>query len=263
MLLRALLPAVGLCLSSQAIAQIPEPLDAALSIAPTEANPEAIVFRMSLGDESIRVAVDFEGEGSPVYRLIEPTSEDLLTEQQAEMWAGFDGKDDEESQASSDSAEEEQGEDSSGDEEGERYSVGFGRYDPVALREVIGDAVVLADESDGRLTYEFAPTALPGQGETPDDLMEHLRGEVIVDTDVGQLSAIRFMLTEAFKPNVAARVNSFLLEHRFVHEPATDSPRIDGVTMSMEGSAMFQSFSQSLRFDIEDIRFPQADSTDG
>jgi hypothetical protein len=232
------------------LAQLPEPLERALSATPNDASPEALVLRMTLSGQSVRIAVSFEEEG-PSYRLIEPASEALLSDAQADMWAGFSADEDEADE--SDTAEADA---SDGDEEGS-HSIGFGDYDPDELRAAIGETATLLREQDGRLIYEFTPQTLPGQSDTPDAMIENLRGEVEVDAALGQLAAIRFVLADSFKPNMAARVTEFQLEQRFVNEPALEGPRMAGVSMTMAGSSLFQPFSQTMRFDIEEARFPQ------
>ncbi len=254
MFVRCLAASAALVFSAPTLAQLPAPLEQALSATPQSATPEALVLRMTLSGETVRIAVSFE-EDAPAYRLIEPSSEALLSDAQAEMWAGFSDEEDEaEAQETADDADTEPAE---GDEGGS-YSVGFGDYDPEELRAAIGETATLLREDGGRLVYEFTPRTLPGQGDTPDAMMEHLRGEVEVDPALGQLAEIRFLLTESFKPNVAARINEFRLEQRFVNEPALNGPRMAGVSMNMAGSAMFQPFEQTMRFDIEEMRFEEA-----
>lgn len=248
MFFRCLIASAAFAFSSPALAQLPGPLEQALSATSGDVSPEALVLRMTLSGQSVRIAVSFDGEEGPSYRLIEPASEALLSDTQAEMWAGFsedEAQEDEPSQAEA--------------EDGGSTSVAFGDYDPEALRAAIGGAATLAREEDGRLIYAFTPVNLPGQSDTPEDMIEHLRGEVEVDPALGQLASIRFTLAESFKPNLAARVERFELEQRFVNEPALNGPRMAGVSMSMAGSAMFQRFEQTMRFDIEEARYPQND----
>jgi hypothetical protein len=248
---RYLIASAALVLSGPALAQLPAPLEQALSVIPDELAPQGIVMRMTLSGESVRIAVSYEGEDGPNYRLIEPSSEAMLSEVQAEMWAGFN-QDDEEEAA-------EPAEDADADADNETTaSLSVGDYDPDALRASIGDAVTLLSEEGGRLIYEFDPQNLPGQSGAPDAMIEHLRGEVEVDPALGQLSAIRYELVDSFKPNLAARIERFEMEQRFVNEPALNGPRSAGVSMTMAGSAMFQRFSQTMRFDIEEMRFDDA-----
>jgi len=243
---RCLVASAALVFSGPALAQLPAPLEQALSVTNDDIAPEALVMRMTLSGESVRIAVSFDDGEEPSYRLIEPASEALLSDTQAEMWAGFNQ--DEEEEAASAQA----------DDDGST-NVAFGDYDPGELRAAIGGAATLVREEGGRLIYAFTPLSLPGQSDTPEAMIEHLRGEAEVDPALGQLASIRFVLADSFKPNLAARLERFELEQRFVNEPALNGPRMAGVSMSMAGSAMFQRFEQTMRLDIEEARFPQAD----
>jgi len=247
-LFRSLFTLFALAFASPAFAELPEPLAAALSANPNGRAPDGIVLRMSLGPESIRVAVGFEGGETPTYRLLEPNSEAQLSETQAEMWAGFDSG-------------EETAPDADGAEPGPdgETQIAFGDYDPETIRESIGGSAVFDREENGQLVYAFTPLSLPSQGDSaPQGLLDHMRGEVFVDAGTNQLSVLRYSLAESFKPNLAARIETFDLEQRFVFEPALDGPRVAGVSMSMSGSALFQPFSQTMRFDIEEVRFGEA-----
>lgn len=249
MFFRYLIASAALVLSGPAVAQLPAPLEQALSATAEDIAPEALVMRMTLSGESVRIAVNYAGEDGRSYRLIEPSSEAMLSEAQAEMWAGFNQ---DESEDAAEPAEDADGENET------TASVSFGDYDPVALRASIGDTATLLGEEGGRLIYEFAPQSLPGQSGAPDAMIEHLRGEVEVDPALGQLAAIRYELVDSFKPNLAARIERFEMEQRFVNEAVLNGPRMAGVSMTMAGSALFQRFSQTMRFDIEEMRFGEA-----
>lgn len=243
---RYLIACAALVLSGPALAQLPAPLEQALSATSDDIASEGLVLRMTLSGESVRIAVSYAHEDGPTYRLIEPASEAMLSETQAEMWAGFNQDEGDETPEASEDA------DAANET---RASLSVGDYDPEALRAAIGDTATLLSEEGGRLIYEFAPQNLPGQSGAPDAMIEHLRGEVEVDPALGQLAAIRFVLVDSFKPNLAARIERFEMEQRFVNEPAINGPRMAGVSMTMAGSALFQPFSQTMRFEIEEMRF--------
>jgi hypothetical protein len=245
-MLRLILAAACLLAAPAAYAQLPGPLEQALSAAPGDAvSAERIALRMTVNGEAILVEILPGGENrETAYTLLQPASEDALSEAQAEMWAGFN-RDDEEDAPDSDP--------------GESYSVG--QFDAEGLREAIGASATLLREENGRLVYGFTPQSLPGQGgedEERSGLLDNLAGEIEVDAERGQIAQVRFALTESFKPNMAARINDFLLEQRFVHEPAIDGPRFAGMTMSMAGSAVFQSFSQTMEIDLVSVRYAGA-----
>lgn len=246
MILRSLAVLLAALWAAPAFAQLPEPLDRALSVIPEDISPEAFVLRMGVGSDAIRVGGSFS-EGEADYRLIEPASEALLSEQQADLWEGFNRDEEDAPEAEADGS----------DEAAQSASIGIGSYEPDALRAAIGDTAELIEEGPERLVYTFTPTALPGQEGAPDSMTENLTGEVVVDPVLGQLVSVRFMLEESFKPNVSARLETFELEQRFVHEPVLNGPRMSAVRMSMSGSAFFRAFQQTMEMDIEEPRYPQ------
>jgi hypothetical protein len=231
----------ALIFTAAALAQLPAPLEQALSNAPGGAAPERIALRMTVNDQSILVEMTPAADGEPgAHRLLQPADETVLTEEQAEMWAGLRGDDDPEEDADA----------------GARYSVSA--FDPEALREAIGGAVTLEGDDAGRLVYRFQPQALPGQGgegRGREALLANLRGEISVDAARSEIASVRFELVRSFKPNLAARLDSFLLEQRYVHEPAIDGPRFSGMTMAMSGSAVFQPFNQTLSIELVSVRY--------
>lgn len=256
MFFRVFLAIACLTFTAPAWAQLPQPLEQALDAKPNDRQPTGIVLRMALGSDVVRVAVSFDEEDGPAYRLLEPADEAQLSDTQAEMWAGFN---------TDEGAAEAEAEDASADaaasNEDGSAQVAFGDYDPEAIRASIGDDVRLVREEAGQLVYEFAPLSLPSQGDSPPEgLMAHMRGQAIVDTQTNQLALVRYTLAESFKPNLAARIERFDLEQRFVFQEELDGPRVAGVSMTMAGSAMFQRFSQTMQFDIEEMRFSPSEA---
>lgn len=229
----------AISLTAAASAQLPAPLEQALSRIPPDTAPERIALRMTVNDQSILVEIRPDGVGPSSYTLLLPEDEAALTEEQAEMWAGF-----------------QEDEDEAPDAEGQNYSVGT--LDTDAMRDAIGGAATLLRDEAGTLVYGFAPQSLPGQGDddgAPQALLSALTGEVDVDAERGYVSAMRFTLTAPFKPNLAARIHAFSLEQRYVHEPAIGGPRFAGMTMNMAGSAVFQPFNQTMAVDLVSVRY--------
>lgn len=238
----------ALSFSAAASAQLPEPLGAALSNRPEDITPERVALRMTVNRQSILVEIrPDETEDSQRYTLLQPASADNLTEEQVEMWAGFGGGASAEAEDSPDSA------------PGESYSVGA--FDADSLRRAIGGSAQLEREAGPLLIYSFQPQSLPGQGGQAGErqaLLDNLAGEIEIDAERNQVAAVRFALTDSFKPHLAARLREFTLEQRFVHEPVLGGPRFSGLTMSMAGSAVFQPFSQTMEIELVSVRYPGA-----
>ena len=247
-MLRTVLSALAiLAMPAGAHAQLPDALDEALSRAPADApTPQRIALRMRVDGQSILVEVRPGAEGEDAaYTLLQPADEDGLSEEQAEMWAGFDEDPDDDAAPNGAPS--------------QTYAVGG--FDADGLRAAIGARADLVREEAGRLVYGFAPQSLPGQGGQEggrEALLDNLAGEIEVDAERSQVTRVSFDLIESFKPHLAARINEFSLAQRFVHEPAIDGPRFSGLTLTMAGSAVFQPFSQTLEIELVSVRYPGA-----
>jgi hypothetical protein len=236
--------AAGVCLMGGAsAAQLPPALEAALSQPAADIAPQRVALRMTVDRQSILVEVRPGAEGtSSTYTLLQPADEAALSEEQAEMWAGF-------GEAGEDGSEAAQ-------TPGQAYS--FGGYDREALRDAIGAEARLEREEGGRRIYSFQPQSLPGQGGDDEDrqaLINNLAGEIEIGAEDGRLAAVRFDLVDSFKPHMAARIHEFFMEQRFVHEPVLGGPRFSGLTLSMAGSAVFQPFSQTMEIELVSVRY--------
>lgn len=235
------LPFVAACLaaslSAAAHAQLPPPLEAALSTPLTERTPLRMAMRWTTEGESVTFEMRPSGDGPPAYRLLEP-DEAALSERQREVWT---------------SVTRERTPDDGDDEGSSRPGAGVnvGSVDFSGLRAAIGGSATLEQTlPDGALVYSFAPRALPGGNETPEAMLEALRGEVIVDPRRGELRRFRLFAADSFKPNLAARIEHFSLRQDYVHDATLDGPRFAAFEMSMAGSAAFQRFERTLLIEL-------------
>ncbi len=253
---RLIVPFLVALAGAPAFAQLPEPLERALSVTSQSSDTESVLLRLGRGEEMLRIRMVF-ADGDVSYELVEPATVEALNEAQAEIWDGYAnrGEDDDEASEPEPEATEEDDEESS--------SVAIGDYNPDALRASIGEDVTLINEAGSLLTYGFTPNTLPVDGDVPDAFVENLRGEIDVDTERGQVAAVRFAATESFKPNMAARIHVFSIEQTYVHEPALGGPRMRSLSMNIEGSAMFQSFEQAMLMVVEEVQYRAAPVTEG
>ncbi len=250
MILRSIAVLVAALWAAPAFAQLPEPLDRALSITP-EAHPtQWLLLREGRGDASVLVRIAPEADG-PRYELIEPANIEQMSDIQAEIWARYQRGNE---------ADDPEPEDT---EEENSSSVSIGDYNADALRSSIGEDVALVGEAGRVLTFGFTPVTLPVEGEVPAVFLENFRGEIDVDTSLDQVAAVRFFSTDSFKPNMAARINTLEIEQTFVHEPLLGGPRTRSLSMTIEGSAMFRTFEEVMHMVVEDIEYRVPDSTDG
>jgi len=226
----------ALCVSAASHAQLPQPLEAALSAPSTERAPARMAMRWTAEGESLTFEMQLAEDGERIYELIEP-AEAALSERQREIWASVtrERREDAEPQTGS------QG----------RASVNIGSVDFNGLRAAIGEHAALDRTlADGALVYSFAPRAMPGGNDTPDAMLRALRGEVTVDPQRGELKGFRLFAADSFKPNVAARIERFSMREDYVHDPVLGGPRFSTMEMDMAGSAAFRRFEQSLQIEL-------------
>ncbi|MEQ8432796.1 MAG: hypothetical protein RIA71_01025 [Oceanicaulis sp.] len=235
--------------SGASFAQLPAPLEAALSVEARDLRPSSLDFQLETDGEGVTVRVDLAG-GDPRYTLLSPP-ESNLTDAEREMWEGFlDPEDDVFRQQD--------------DEDGEGRSVEF--LGPLSLRGVVGGEASLAREADGLLIYSFTPLGFPGaQGEDESmaAMIEHLHGEIAVDPARGEAAWLHLFSTDSFKPHMAVRINDFSMRHIFTHEAALGGPRLARMEMALDGSAAFQRFEQSMVMAVSNMVFDAAPAQPG
>lgn len=241
-----LLGASSALLSATAFAQLPEPLERALSVELIDATPSQVEMRIGTSEGRITVRMVEDAEGNSDYTLLAPP-EDRLDEVQLELWQEL-LEDDEEEEGSEPSGE--------GVEPEEDEGFASESFDPAELRAMIGETATLDREEAGVLVYTFEPQMMPD--EDPEEerdpaaekMLENLLGEVHVNTETGHVQSVRLNLIESFKPNFAARIEGFEMVQDYVFDEAVNGPRLEGLQFSIAGSAAFQSFNESMLIDI-------------
>ncbi len=235
--------------SGSGYAQLPAPLEAALSVEAGDLRPSSLDFQLETDGEGVTVRVDLAG-GDARYTLLTPSESDL-TDAEREMWEGFlDPEDDAFRQQD--------------DADGEGRSVEF--LGPLSLREVVGSEASLAREADGLLIYSFIPLGFPGaqgEDESMDAMIEHLQGEIAVDPARGEPAWLHLFSTDSFKPHMAVRINDFSMRQIFTHEAALGGPRLARMEMALGGSAAFQRFEQSMVMAVSNMVFDAAPAQPG
>ncbi|MFN7054989.1 hypothetical protein [Hyphomonas sp.] len=128
---------------------------------------------------------------------------------------------------------------------GEIWCSGFAANIPANARRV--------SEAGGRATYRFTP--LPGPDDSNDiaSAYRHLEATAVIDTASGQIFSYQMSAPRSFKPNLAAKVDSFSLE--VTCKPAPDGrTHVETYRMRLAGSAMMQSFNQDESRRISNLR---------
>jgi hypothetical protein len=233
--------AAALAVSGAGYAQLPDALEAALSVEARDLRPSSLDFQLETDGEGVTVRVDL-ADGDARYTLLTPSESDL-TDAEREMWEGFLDPED-------DAFREED------DDVVESRNVNF--LGPLSLRDVVGSEASLAREADGLLIYSFTPVGFPGaQGEDGSmaAMIEHLQGEIAVDPVRGEPAWLHLFSTDSFKPHMAVRINDFSMRQSFTHEAALGGPRLARMEFALDGSAAFQRFEQSMMMAVSNMVF--------
>jgi hypothetical protein len=233
-------------LTPVALAQLPAPLEAALSATPQEAQPRGLDFRLEEGGQGVTVRVDLAGE-APAYTLLQP-DEAELSEAQQEIWADFlDPEDDVFARQ----------------DEDEPVP---GLLRPVDLRDIVGDAATLLREENGLSVYGFTPQSMAlsmsrdGGDSQTDSMLEHMTGDIAIDSGRNEVAWVHVFAPDSFKPTMAARINTFSMRQSFVQEPAYAAPRLERLELAVSGSAAFQTFEQTMVMEITNLVFAQSET---
>lgn len=239
MLRTLMLGACAALCSSAALAQLPEPLERALSVTLNAPVAQRVDVMVGDNDGQITVRIEESEDGQSRYTLLSP-SEEGLNESEREMWQEM---------FNTEEGEREEDEDGFSAED----------FDAEELRRIIGPEVSLLREEEGRLVYGFVPQAFPDDEDEPDGaalrMLEAMSGEVSVSTQTGHVEGFQLSLRESVKPNFAARIEDFRFVQTYIYDEAVNGPRLESLRFNIAGSAAFQSFEESMRVDILDIEW--------
>ena len=246
-------------LAASAYADLPEGLAAALEREAVERDVETV--RLRVGSPAASIIIELapgasqESERVPA-RLLEPASEDALSEDQAELWRSWNPANRQDEEVD-DAEEEREG------RVGSRF--GFGGYDRDAVAEAIGLEAIFDREEGGYRIYRFQPTTVLGMSSegAMGGAAERMRGEAAVHPNHGHIAWIRYELLESFKPNAAARVREMEVTTRFVHDEALDGPRMSATEFRIKASAMFMTVDEAFAIEVLQVDYAPEDVSGG
>ena len=221
-------------------AALPQPLEQALTIQVDETELSTGHFRVTEGPARIEFRVVYDDQRQAELTLLAP-AETAMTEAEVELWEAWQGDDE-----------------ADGEEEDSSFD---GAYNVENLRASIGGEVSELGREDGLLVYAFTPLSLfsAEDGDGSERIVQHLTGRVAVDETAGHIAWIEYSAPESFKPNMAARIETFMMRVSFGREASAEAPRMEELAFEIEGSAAFQPFSQNSRIELISAEFTPAD----
>lgn len=108
--------------------------------------------------------------------------------------------------------------------------------------DTIPASATRVSETGSTATYAFTP--LPGDDKNMRAMVKHLTGTAVLDKATGNVLAYELAAPKAFKPAMAAKIDTFSMKVACKAAPDGRS-HVDTFTMQVAGNAMMQDFRQS------------------
>lgn len=116
------------------------------------------------------------------------------------------------------------------------------------------DASVL-DQDASTSTYAFTPVPEADADKTEQKLMKKLEGRVTLDRSDGAVLSFNMTLPKPYKPAMVVKINTFAMDVSCARAP-DGRTFIEDFNMDVSGSAMMQSFDQSVSRTITKLLDP-------
>ncbi|WP_019961609.1 hypothetical protein [Woodsholea maritima] len=226
--------ASALVLSVSAYAQLPAPLEAAISrTAPAGVRSVAANVEMATSGERIVARVTEYEVGQSEYQLLHPMSEAQLSDVQRELWDELRTDEEEDKDEDSDTLLMSENE----------------------MRELIGTRADLVRQDGGLDVYAFRPQSL-GDDEDDAAIVAFLHGEIALSGD--NVAWMRLYAPESFKPNFLTRINRFDIHYRYEPVDNFNTVRLAGLTQHVVASAMGQNVDTQIEMAFSDVEYADA-----
>ena len=121
--------------------------------------------------------------------------------------------------------------------------------------EMVPSDAQVTEETDTTVTYAFTPVPQPDADRNEQKVMKQLDGTVILDRADGAVLAFRMHLPKPYKPAMVAKINRFDMDVACARSP-DGRTFIEAFTFDISGSAMMQSFEQSVSRQITKLLEP-------
>lgn len=121
--------------------------------------------------------------------------------------------------------------------------------------EMVPDNAKLASETERDATYTFTPQPEADADNTEKKMMKKLDGTVTLDKADGSVLAFNMVLPAPYKPAIVAKINAFELDATCARAP-DGRTFVENFNFSIEGSAMMQSFNETVSRSITKLLDP-------
>ncbi|MEO1303603.1 MAG: hypothetical protein AAFV37_01415 [Pseudomonadota bacterium] len=121
--------------------------------------------------------------------------------------------------------------------------------------EMVPTDASLLDQGASTSTYAFTPIPEPDADKTEQKMMKQLEGVVTLDKTDGAILSFQMTLPKPYKPAMVAKINTFIMDVDCERAP-DGRTFIESFNMDVSGSAMMQSFDQSVSRQITKLLDP-------
>lgn len=121
--------------------------------------------------------------------------------------------------------------------------------------EMVPENAALADENDESAVYTFTPRPEADADKNEHKLMKQLDASVTLDKSDGSVLAINMRLPKPFKPAMVAKINAFEMTATCARAP-DGRTFVESFSFAIEGSALMQSFSETVSREITKLLDP-------
>lgn len=120
-----------------------------------------------------------------------------------------------------------------------------------SFTESIPPGAKRVSENASTATYSFTP--LPGEDKNMRAMVKHLTGTAVLDKATGNVLAFELAAPKAFKPAMAAKIDTFSMKVACKAAPDGRS-HVDTFTLQVAGNAMMQDFRQSETRKVSNLK---------
>lgn len=119
----------------------------------------------------------------------------------------------------------------------------------------VPDTAALSEENEDTAVYTFTPLPEADAEKNEKKMMKQLDASVTLDTSDGSVLAFNMRLPEPFKPAMVAKINAFEMSASCARAP-DGRTFVESFNFAIEGSAMMQSFSETVSREITQLLDP-------
>ena len=121
--------------------------------------------------------------------------------------------------------------------------------------EMVPDNATRTSETDTSAIYAFTPQPEADADNTEKKMMKKLDGTVTLDKSDGSVLAFNMVLPAPYKPAIVAKINAFEMDATCARAP-DGRTFVESFNFAIEGSAMMQSFNESVSRNITQLLDP-------